>query len=166
MGPGGPCAYRTALARGSGTPAASYCAPPSSGALPCSVAWSIFPGRVPEVLSILALLFLDTITCSSDHSRASLSLPPDSPDSSFPTLTTSWLPLCQWLSAQEGAEGCACSSRCGFPSPTFLLRSEAWPSALKYHKSEVFMSLSSLFFKVTDCACSFSKSLNVNFKKM
>lgn len=72
------------------------------------------------------------------------------------------LPLCQWLAAQEGAEGC--SSRCGFPILTFLFRTKAW-QALK-HKSEVSMFCCSLLFKVTDCSCSFSKSVKAHLKNV
>lgn len=62
-GPGATCVCCTALTRHPATP---YCTPPSSSALPFGTAWSILPGRVPEVLSILAVLFLDTIICFSE----------------------------------------------------------------------------------------------------
>lgn len=88
--------------------------------------------------------------------QASLCLLPDSSDSiGFCTCYLLVIDcLCQWLSAQGGAERCACSSRYGCPNSAFLFRSEAWPSALRGRKSEDFMSHCSLFFIVTDCACS------------
>lgn len=158
LGPGASWACHATLMRTS-TPATLSCAPPSSSALPCSTAWSMFLAEhlrpwascVPS-----SWIPLSAPTTTPLQGPATLSLPPDSPHGSFPALTTSWLP-------KREPEGCPHSSRCGFPSPTFLLRSEAWPSALKYRKSEVLMCHASLFFKVTDCAFCFSKPLDENF---
>lgn len=72
-------------------PTTSYCAPPSFSALPCSTAWIVCLVRRPWA-SWLSSSWMPSPASMTTFllGLALLSLPPDSPGSSFRTVPTSW----------------------------------------------------------------------------